>query len=146
MHTSYLEIEPYLESLVREFAAIREIWLIGSRVNIAEFAPNDWDLLVFADSNTFESMRVKSFLKQNGIDVLVVKDKLNFEDPWHSPTKSRSLPKRGSLSNWSWVKKSEDHATYAGADWKTFEKGQIKECNAYRIYVKERGWKVLHQN
>jgi len=64
------------------FKGITSIWLIGSRANNTFRENSDWDLLIFADEQTLDLMRKATELKRADVDVLVVYDGKNGEEPW----------------------------------------------------------------
>lgn len=102
----------YLARLVARCRTINTIWLIGSRANCADWADSDWDFIVFADQDAFNSIRDDASLHEPCIDLLVVTDPSGtFSAPW-------GKHKSGSLPIWQWVALNEVEATYRSVKWR----------------------------
>ncbi len=104
------EVWDYIERLTDRYASVSAIWLLGSRADGTERPESDWDLLVFADQDSFTAMRDDVGLHAAGIDLLVVTDGDRFEQPWID--EGHSIPKGGYLDNWRWTENSRTGATY----------------------------------
>lgn len=106
------DIDAYLDNLTAKYPVVREVWLLGSRANRTQRENSDWDLLVFADEQTFNALREDESLHLDGIDLLVVhSENGNFEKPWGDKGK------KGSLESWSWVRITDQEATYDSHRW-----------------------------
>lgn len=99
-------ISHYIQSLIENHTGIHEIWLFGSQADGNATPSSDWDLLVFADDSTLQQMRKDSQLQSSMYDLFVVHDGNRFEQPWGEN------PKRGSLNEWKWERKSSHEAEY----------------------------------
>lgn len=91
-------IFPYVEQLVKEYPRIESVWLMGSRANDSYREESDWDLLVFANKEVLDAMRQHRELKRERVDVLVVYDSINFEEPWPEVEENGRGAKGGRLS------------------------------------------------
>jgi predicted nucleotidyltransferase len=100
----------YIERLTDRYPSVSAIWLLGSRAHGTERPESDWDLLVFADQDSFTAMREDADLHAPGIDLLVVTDGDRFEQPWTD--EGHSVPKGGYLDTWRWTENSWTEATY----------------------------------
>ena len=105
-----VDIVAYTKNLGSKFTGIRQIWLFGSRANVAAKSDSDWDLMVFADEQTFREMSVHPEFKHPMIDLLVVKGEDEYAQPWPDVE-----PKHGHLTDWSWRPLSETEAEYLQA-------------------------------
>ncbi len=76
------QVREYIDLLNGRYRSISSVWLVGSRANCTERPESDWDLLVFADNDSFDAMRGDADLRAPGIDLLVVTDGDQFEQPW----------------------------------------------------------------
>jgi predicted nucleotidyltransferase len=103
-------ITDYIERLTSVHPGIKSIWLFGSRANNSyrSRSDSDWDLLVFADQNTFNELKRDKTFHRDKIDLLVVFNENEFEMPW--PDEKGA--KHGSLKNWKWIEISNTEATY----------------------------------
>jgi len=129
------EIVPYVKQLMSAFPGIQSIWLIGSRANENYRIDSDWDLLAFSDGRTFSKMKQDRSLRNPDVDLLVVYNGNDFEEPWPVTTEARPNPKGGSLQSWKWHKQSETKATYRAT--KDLEDGKfdiIENRKAIRIW------------
>ncbi|GAI86591.1 unnamed protein product, partial [marine sediment metagenome] len=70
---------------------------------------SDWDLLVFANEQILESLKIDKDFQLNNIDLLVVYNGNDFQDPWKN--------KRGSLKEFRWEKLSNRKARYIEKKW-----------------------------
>lgn len=110
----------YVEQLVREYPRIESVWLMGSRANDSYREDSDWDLLVFANKEILDAMRQQRELKRERVDVMVVYDGINLEEPWPDVEENgRVRAKGGKLSgstplSWEWNQTSQTEATYEG--------------------------------
>lgn len=68
------DIWGHLEELLIASPGIREIWLLGSRINGDARVDSDWDLLFFADSALANHLNSDSSLLRGDIDYLVLVD------------------------------------------------------------------------
>lgn len=137
-------IFPYVEQLVSEYPRIESVWLMGSRANDSYREDSDWDLLVFANKEILDAMVQHRNLKRKQVDVMVVYDSVNFEEPWPEVEENgRVNPKRGRLSgsrpfSWEWNQTSQTEATYEGT--KPLQGGQTERTikKALRLWPQER--------
>lgn len=104
-------IEQYIKNLTYEYPSIESIWLIGSRANGCEKKNSDWDLLIFANKNILESLKTNTKFNSSQIDLLIVFDGKNFQEPWHRANE-KNIYKQGSLPGWNWKIIDQDNATY----------------------------------
>ena len=102
-----VDIVAYAKKLGTKFSGIRHVWLFGSRANATEMSDSDWDLMVFADEQTFREMSAHLELKHPMIDLLVVKGEDEYAQPWPDVEL-----KQGNLTTWSWRPLSENEAEY----------------------------------
>lgn len=112
----HLEVQAHIFKLAQVYPGITEIWLIGSRANGNARIDSDWDLLMFADSETFLEITKRPEFKQPGVDLLVVYDNLHFQEPWPESADGYE-PKTGALrglGEWDWERISDVDATYTG--------------------------------
>jgi predicted nucleotidyltransferase len=100
------EIEAYVRGLIRLCPGISVVWLIGSRANGTATVTSDYDLLVFADEEVFESLRVNSDLQNAKVDLLVV---LSNNGDFETPSGEK---KKGNLGDWEWKEEFPNTATY----------------------------------
>jgi predicted nucleotidyltransferase len=113
-------IQSFLEQCLDRFKSITSIWLFGSRANNSFREDSDWDLLIFADEQTLDLKRMAKELKRSDVDVLVVYDGKNSEEPWPEIRDGQVNPKRLSLysSIWNggieWNQFSTTKASYQG--------------------------------
>lgn len=99
------DIQTYIHELVDRYPAITAAWLIGSRANGTAKPTSDWDVLLFADTSTFQAIRDDKYLHKECVDLLVVKESGDFEKPW-------GREKHGRLSSWHWHQISPTEASY----------------------------------
>jgi predicted nucleotidyltransferase len=104
------QVWDYVDLLNGRYGSISSIWLIGSRARHTEQPESDWDLLAFADHDSFTAMRQDAGLRVAGIDLLVVIDDDRFEQPWID--RGYKTPKFGHLREWRWARTSPTEATY----------------------------------
>lgn len=88
--------EPYIRELVAAYPAIREVWLYGSRANGSVTPGSDWDYLAFADAGTLADLSRDVRFHVEGIDLMIVTDKVRFAKPWIDD--GRQNPKAGTLT------------------------------------------------
>jgi Nucleotidyltransferase domain len=63
----------YIDELTATYRGIREVWLLGSRVNGTATEASDWDYLVFLDDDRLFSALCQDLrFKRPGIDLLVI--------------------------------------------------------------------------
>ena len=107
-------VEKYLKSLIKSYPAISEIWLFGSRANDRAHEGSDWDLMIFANSETLERMKIKGPLppKDEKVSILIVYDGNNFISPW--PREKDGHVESGSLGEWDWGNLTDTQAWYDG--------------------------------
>lgn len=131
MAAGMLKIDDFLSEVTRAHPGIREIWLLGSRAKGHERPDSDWNLLAFADEDTFQELRGNVQFRRADVELLVVRDGDEFREPWGDN------PKHGYLSEWAWVKTSDREAQYHGTKWVQDEKGGrtiIELCRASRLW------------
>jgi predicted nucleotidyltransferase len=130
------ELEKYIKELTDAFVGIKSIWLFGSRANNRQKPLSDWDLLVFADSNTYEAIKIDEYYHRGAVDLLVVIDNNQFIKPW-------GKEKIGSINEWAWNELTESEAEYnhikfisdkPGSDSGEFEKLRLK---AKKLFERE---------
>jgi predicted nucleotidyltransferase len=124
------EIRQHVRKLGSCFPELEGIWLLGSRANGTARPDSDWDLLAFARPPGFQRLRSAQAFKRSDVDLLVVHDGLNFEEPWPIATPERPHPKAGDLRSWEWNQESEDHATY----WANKEGRESDIMRAVRVW------------
>ncbi len=73
------EIWGHLEELLKASPGIREIWLLGSRINGGARVDSDWDLLFFADAALANYLNSDSRLLHPDIDYLILVDDENIQ-------------------------------------------------------------------
>ncbi|NOT11052.1 MAG: nucleotidyltransferase domain-containing protein [Methylococcaceae bacterium] len=126
-------VKKYVEELVKAYPQIECVWLFGSRANYTERADSDWDLLAFGSQVILESLTNDKRFRQPSIDLLIVYDSENFNDPWE-------LGKRGSLQEWAWKKEDQNLAMYRATkriydeDGKEQFNRKVIWCRALRVY------------
>lgn len=103
------KIHKYIGNLTEKLPEIRSIWLFGSRANGNARDSSDWDLLVFGDVSTFNSVKNDEILHLKEVDLMIVSGD-EFSRPYGEP-------KHGSLKKWNWELKSENIATYDAVKW-----------------------------
>lgn len=123
------EIKNMLESLVEKYdSQIQGVWLIGSRANNTQRDDSDWDFIIKGDED------VLNHIKENpdefdfeGIDLLIVFDGDQFEDPFSDKT--------GSLTEWKWEEYPEENEyIYRGSLNNNIEGIQYPTRDAIKIY------------
>src|SRR4051812_22837681 len=108
------ELPKPIQSLIADLLkSDRVVWLVGSRVNPTGKPPNDWDFLIFGDTELLEQLRAREPVLD--LDLLVVVDAEHFQSPW--PRLSDGVIKSGSLTSWNWKVLGKDAATYEGTKW-----------------------------
>jgi hypothetical protein len=118
--TDQNSIYDYLRQVVGQYPRVQSIWLIGSRANDTCREESKWDLLAFADKDTFEQMKQDASLKRGDVILLVVYDSNNFEEPWPDVEGGRPIRSRCGLLNgprpqgWGWREVSDIEAVYEG--------------------------------
>lgn len=130
-----LRIDQFVSKLAKAHPQIREIWLFGSRAKGGSSPDADWNLFVFADGETFRQLGRNRRFRRADVQLLVVLDGDEFQEPWGDN------PKRGYLSEWEWVKISDREAQYCGIKWAQEEKGgqtAIELCRAIRVWPMEK--------
>jgi hypothetical protein len=130
-----LKIDDFLSKVTRAHPGIREIWLLESRAKDHVRPDSEWNLLVFADEDTFQQLRRGVQFRRTDVKLLVVRDGDEFREPWDDD------PERGYLSEWEWVKTSDREAQYHGTKWVQDEKGGrtiIELCRASRLWPVEK--------
>jgi predicted nucleotidyltransferase len=104
------QLQDYIDLLNGRYGSISSVWLIGSRARHTERPESDWDLLAFADHDSFTAMRRDGDLRAPGIDLLIVIDGDRFDQPWID--EGYSIAKFGYLSEWRWTQISRTDAKY----------------------------------
>jgi hypothetical protein len=129
------KIDGFVGKITRAHPGIREVWRLAHPVKThARRAPR-WALLVFADEGTFEELRSDFRFRRADVELLVVRDGDEFQEPWGEN------PERGYLSEWEWVKTSDREAQYHGTRWVHDEKlfrTIIELCTASRLWPAEK--------
>jgi predicted nucleotidyltransferase len=105
----------YLTRLTKKYRDVESVWLLGSRANGNARPNSDWDFLVFTNQSVFDRMKQDLSFKDPNIDLLVVYNGTDFEEPWPALTNERPAPKGGHLgkfNGWDWCQQTETTATY----------------------------------
>lgn len=129
-----ISIRKYIEQLTSAYPTIQSIWLFGSRANETQRIDSDWDLLVFGTQEILEALKFDQTFHQKIMDLLVVYNGNNFENPWEEEQKS------GSLIEWCWKESSANEATYRATKGIFNVNGEeefnikMTQCKAYRVY------------
>lgn len=126
-------VKIHVNALFHVDANISEVWLVGSQANGAAGTDSDYDLLIFGNQATIGLLALRSDLRREDIDLLVLVNSDEFKTPWE-PNKS------GTLTKWQWQKSGEESATYTAAKWVDAVDGAGVRCstkNAIRIFSKE---------
>ncbi len=126
-----MKIDDFISDLAHAHPGIREIWLLASPAEADERPNPGWNLLVFADEDTFKQLCRNVQFRRTDVELLVVRDGDEFRSPWGDK------PKHGYLSEWEWVKISDREAQYHGTKWVQDEKGGrtiIELCKASRLW------------
>ncbi|MEK7323372.1 MAG: nucleotidyltransferase domain-containing protein [Pseudomonadota bacterium] len=112
MSEAMVNVAKYIQELVAEYPAIREVWLIGSRANQSAREDSDWDMLVFTESGVLDALRDDVRFHHLHIDLLVVNSTDDhFEKPWGDKRK------KGTLQAWKWKRLTESEASYESQLW-----------------------------
>jgi len=98
-------VSKFINKLVREYPAIKEIWLFGSRANNESTSNSDWDFLIFANKDVYSSLKCNNNFNVSDIDLLVV---INNDGDFLSPFDDKS----GNLLEWEWKTISSNEAIY----------------------------------
>lgn len=99
------EVVDLIARLARVLPCPESVWLIRSRANGRHTALSDTDLLVFATPAFLANVQ-GAVEPPNNIDVLVVYDGNQFQDPWKE--------KRGALEYFKWERIDAKEARYVG--------------------------------
>ena len=129
-------IAPFLEQLVTKYPLIESIWLFGSRANESAREDSDWDLLVFANREIFDSLANDLGFCNPGIDLLVVYDGDNFEHPYGGRDGRKA--KKGSLQKWEWRHFSLDIASYESCKAGEGLHVEIERKSAFKIFPNQK--------
>ena len=127
----------YVSELVTKYPRIREIWLIGSRANGSATADSDWDYLAFADEETFIRLKSDPQINRDGVDLMVVRDGVNFASPWTDGNRQKqgTLAKTG--GGWDWKRCSPTRATYRATKLDNSGVQRVKTQCAFRVFPPE---------
>lgn len=101
------ELQQFVSELATNFPGISSIWLLGSRSNATAKPLSDWDILVFADEQTFHELEADQFYHRGAVDLLIVTDGDSFKKPYGGE-------KTGSLTKWKWKPTGNEEAEYEG--------------------------------
>lgn len=125
------KIDGFLRKITRAHPGIREVWRLAYPVKTEARRGSLFALLVFADEDTFQRLRSDLRFKRADVELLVVRNGDEFQEPWGDN------PERGYLSEWEWVKTSDQEAQYHGTRWVQDEKlfrTIIELCKASRVW------------
>ena len=127
-------VKIYTEQLTSAHPTIQSVWLLGSRANGTERPDSDWDLLVFGTREILDALKHNQQFHPQIVDLLVVYNGNDFEQPWGEKQKL------GSLTEWCWKESSENEATYRAtkgifsADGEEEFNVKVTQYKAYRVY------------
>lgn len=127
-------VDTWLHFLMEQCPTIEEVWLIGSRANNSATAESDWDFIAFGSAETVPYLRSRKDLYQEDVDLLIVYDGNQFQEPWGQPSKT------GSLSKWGWRVVVDGQAIYDAVKWREAEDGAGFVCSerlAVRVFERE---------
>ncbi|HYT53512.1 MAG TPA: nucleotidyltransferase domain-containing protein [Verrucomicrobiae bacterium] len=135
-----MDIDSYIQRIISLGIAVDEVWLLGSRANRTERKESDWDLFLFTDAAGLSCLTSNNYLKDDRVDLLVVYDGNNFEEPW--PT-IQAKAKSGNLRDWVWSRLSDDEAEYktikSTPEWyKNNQAIETKIFKARKLWPKQR--------
>ena len=111
MHCAPAELSAFLSHLLVRCIDIREVWSVGAAELVPAAVRPGYELLVFADQRTLQSLRRSSQLHRADVELLVVFDGDQFENAWGSRRVS------GSLARWAWRPVSDELAYYDESKW-----------------------------
>jgi predicted nucleotidyltransferase len=132
----------YAEELVTGYPTITEIWLYGSRANNLAREDSDWDILVLADDEVFQSLLTDVKFNHSKVDLVVAPSFAgDYRKPWGE---NNTIENFGSLR---WHDISDREASYYGEpEWvddpgqgsAQIRTGQIEEVEykAFRLWPK----------
>ncbi len=129
------KIDAFLTKITRAHPGIREVWRLAYPVKTHVRPGSLWALLAFADEDTFQRLRADVRFRRADVELLVVRDGDEFQEPWGDN------PEHGYLSEWEWVKTSDREAQYHGTKWVQDEKlfrTIIELCRASRLWSPEK--------
>ena len=125
-------LSDYIRRLVGTFPKIRQVWLLGSRANGTAKDNSDWDYIVFGDTALLETLRSNPNWKEPEIDLMVVHNGDDFEEPWGE------RPKHGSLSGWEWEQVSPTCAQYKATKPKNdLFRAEVSRQKAVRVWPRD---------
>lgn len=129
-------VDTYIDKLTTNYPFINSIWMIGSRANNSFRDNSDWDFILFADRNTLDELRQDLAFDNDNIDLLVVYNGNDFEEPWAD---EKGI-KKGSLTDWEWHQESDNEASYlhkkykSEKDWFKANMFECKKVAAFKIW------------
>lgn len=100
----------YLDALRARYAAVDEVWLIGTRANESPAEPGaGWDLLAFGDQSALRAVRAEPEWHRADVNLFLVIDGDRFEKAW-------GAREHGSLSDLQWRLEEPQRATYVAPE------------------------------
>lgn len=131
----------YLESIIKSFPGIREVWLFGSRANGKSREDSDWDILAVADDPTIEQMNHSRSFHRHDFHVFVSGSRGQFVEPWKN--RSTIFADSGSFEEWNWLRVGPTEAEYdhnkqePGESFTEFMLKEPPRWKAYRIWLRD---------
>lgn len=112
MQSAPAELSAFLSRLLVGRIDIRAVWSVGdAEGGAAASSARGYELLVFADRPTLDSLRRSDHLHRTDVELLVVIDGDRFENAWGQRRLS------GSLARWAWRRVSPELAYYDESKW-----------------------------
>jgi hypothetical protein len=111
------ELSDFLSRVLVRCLDIRAVWSVGNADVASATADRGYELLVFADRRTLDSLRRSDHLHRADVELLVVIDGDRFENAWGQRRLS------GSLARWAWRQVSPELAYYDESKWAEREGG-----------------------
>jgi hypothetical protein len=111
VHSASAELSAFVSRMLARCLDIRAVWSVG-HADLALATPDSaWELLVFADRPTLQSLRRSDQLHRADVELLVVFDGNQFENAWGRRRLS------GSLARWAWRQSTDEVAYYDESKW-----------------------------
>jgi predicted nucleotidyltransferase len=134
------DIKDYILKLTKKYPAIKSIWLFGSRANNSSLANSDWDLLAFGDENTLNMLKADKSFCDEIIDLFIVYNGNDAENPFPDIKNGNKASKTLSLSNLQWKQEGSDKAKYRHVkyksenEWFKNDEIEVKILDAHKIW------------
>jgi hypothetical protein len=134
------DIQKYISQLIKKYPGIKSVWLFGSRANNTSHSNSDWDLLAFADEDTLKALKSDNTFCVDGVDLFVVYNDNDAENPFTEMKDSEGTIKRLSLSNLEWKQVGPHKAKYkhvkylSEQEWIRGGNLEVKILDAHRIW------------